>query len=169
MIEVCVEGIAIDQQNKTLVLLRDMEKTLYLPIWIGPAEAMSIQMELEHKQPPRPMTHDLMSNILRELGIGVSHVTVNDYRDTVYYASLTLLTKGGAQEVDARPSDAIALALRSNATIFVEERVAEEAAIPMSDAQEVSSSEAPASQDDIDRFMRLIDGVDLSGSGVGKE
>ena len=169
MIEMCVEGIAIDQQNKTLVLLRDLERTLYLPIWIGPAEAMSIQMELENRQPPRPMTHDLMSNILRELGVGVAHVTVNDYRDTVYYATLTLLTKGGEQDVDARPSDAIALALRSKATIYVDERVAQEAAIPMSDAQELESSGAPTSKDDIERFMRLIDGVDLSGSSVGKE
>lgn len=166
MIEMMVEGIAIDQQNKTLVLLRDRDKTVYLPIWIGPAEAMSIQMELENKQPPRPMTHDLMSNILRELGVGLEHVTVNEYRDTVYYATLTLATTGGPQEVDARPSDAIALALRSKAAIYVDERVAQEAAIPM---QEATPEQSPASRDEIDRFMRLIDGVDLTGSEVGRE
>lgn len=166
MIEMVVEGIAIDQSNKTLVLLRDQERKVYLPIWIGPAEAMSIQMELENKQPPRPMTHDLMSNILKELGVALERVTVNDYRDTVYYATLTLSTKAGLQEVDARPSDAIALALRSKATIFVEERVAEEAAIPM---KEAPPEQAPTSRDEIDRFMKLIEGVDLSGSEVGKE
>ena len=166
MIEMMVEGIAIDQANKTLVLLRDREKTIYLPIWIGPAEAMSIQMELENKQPPRPMTHDLMSNILRELGVGLDHVTVIEYRDTVYYATLTLATKGGPQDVDARPSDAIALALRSKASIYVEERVAEEASIPMQDS---TTEAAPTSKDEIDRFMRLIDGVDLTGSEIGKE
>ena len=76
MIEMVVEGIGMDPHNNPLVLLRDEERKTFVPIWIGAAEAMSIQMELDNKQPPRPMTHDLISNILRELGVRLVKVTV---------------------------------------------------------------------------------------------
>src|SRR6476661_3836992 len=109
MIEMTVEGIGIDPQNNPLVLLRDADRKTFVPIWIGPAEAISIQWELDHRQPQRPMTHDLMTNIFRELGVRLLRVTVNDFAEQVYYARLHLQIGPGednVQEVDARPSDA---------------------------------------------------------------
>ena len=90
MIEMTVEGIGIDPHNNPLVLLRDAERKMFVPIWIGPAEAISIQWELDHRQPQRPMTHDLMTNIFREMGIRLLRVTVNDFADQVYFARLHL-------------------------------------------------------------------------------
>ena len=175
MIEMTVEGIGIDPQNQPLVLLRDEDRKTFVPIWIGPAEAISIQMELDNRQPPRPMTHDLMANIFRELGISLVKVTVNDFSEQVYYASLHLQIGDGekdVQEIDARPSDAIALALRAKCAILVSDSVAEKTGIQVEDAEEVSSetedeneteSDEDASPEEIDKFIKLLEGVDLGG------
>lgn len=159
MIEMQVEGIGIDESKNTLVLLRDGQKRRFLPIWIGPAEAVSIAMELEQREPPRPMTHDLMTNILREIGAELKHVVVNDFRDKTFFATITIQVGKALQEIDARPSDAIALALRSNAAIFVSEKVAESAAIVMQDGEYEDVGEA--SEEEVERFMKLVEGVDL--------
>ncbi|MDW8366223.1 MAG: bifunctional nuclease family protein [Abditibacteriales bacterium] len=158
-----VEGIGLDQNQRPLVLLRDLRKRLFIPIWIGQAEAHSIQMELESRQPLRPMTHDLMNNILKELGVKLRKVTVNDCRDSIYYATLTLQVEDSIQEVDARPSDAIALALRANAAIFVSEKVAMEMGITLEEGQlESDLLPGKASPQEIEQFEKLIEGVDLS-------
>jgi hypothetical protein len=163
MIEMIVEGIGLDQNHRPLVLLRDERKSVFVPIWIGPAEAVSIQMELESKQPPRPMTHDLITNILRDLGVKLRKITVNDCRDQIYYATLTLQVGDDVQEIDSRPSDAIALALRANAAIFVAEKVAQEMGIRLDEGHiEGDALPGEASPDEIYRFEKLIDGVDLS-------
>ena len=171
MIEMTVEGIGIDPSNNPLVLLRDAERTVFVPIWIGPAEAVSIQMELDEKQPQRPMTHDLMTNVLRELGATLVRVTVNDFSDSVYYASLHVQigrNSENLQEIDARPSDAIALALRAKAQILVADDVAEKTGIQVqveddgplalpAAPQELS----PADEAEINRLARLLEDVDL--------
>jgi hypothetical protein len=163
MIEMVVEGIGLDQNQRPLVLLRDVRKRLFVPIWIGPAEAYSIQMELESRQPLRPMTHDLMNNVLKELGVKLRKITVSDCRDSIYYATLTLQIGDAVQEVDARPSDAIALALRANAAIFVSEKVANEMGIVLEEGQsEGDFLPGKASQQEIEQFEKLIEGVDLS-------
>jgi bifunctional DNase/RNase len=169
MIEMTVEGIGIDPSNNPLVLLRDQERKMFVPIWIGPAEAVSIQMELDSKTPQRPMTHDLITNILQELGAKLIRVTVNDFADSVYYASLHLeMGRGenGLQEIDARPSDAIALALRTNAQILVADDVAAKTGIAVSEEPvalpEPSESDSVTPKDeDIDRLSRLLEGIDL--------
>jgi hypothetical protein len=165
MIEMVVEGIGLDQNNRPLVLLRDVTKRLFVPIWIGPAEAYSIQMELESRQPQRPMTHDLMTNVLKDLGVQLRKITVSDCRDSIYYATLTLQVGDAVQEVDARPSDAIALALRSNASIFVSDKVATEMGITLEEGfGEGDVLPGKASSEEIDKFEKLIEGVDLSGA-----
>lgn len=174
MIELFVEGIAFDKYKKTVVLLRDGMRRFYVPIWIGPAEAMAIQMELEGKQPPRPMSHDLIRNILADLNAELANVVINDYRQDeslgtgIYYASIIINYRNLRHEIDARPSDAIALALRLKAAILVEDRVVEEAAIPMHKTHQ-SPPSRPPSQEDIDRFINLLDGVDLSGQSINDE
>ena len=171
MIEMTVEGIGIDPSNNPLVLLRDAERTVFVPIWIGPAEAVSIQMELDEKQPQRPMTHDLMTNVLRELGATLVRVTVNDFSDSVYYASLHVQVgrnSDNLQEIDARPSDAIALALRAKAQILVADDVAEKTGIQVQVEDDGPLALPPAPQElspadeaEINRLARLLEDVDL--------
>ena len=178
MIEMTVEGIGIDPSNNPLVLLRDSERKVFVPIWIGPAEAVSIQMELDSKQPQRPMTHDLIANIMRDLGIKLVKVTVNEFADSVYYASLHLQVgrnEDNVHEVDARPSDAIALALRTQARILVADDVAqktgiqvEENVLPQGGFTLGASDEAHAPPaEEITKFSRLLEGVDLGDESLG--
>ena len=177
MIEMIVEGIGIDPQNNPLVLLRDAERKTFVPIWIGPAEAVSIQMELDNRQPQRPMTHDLIANIFREIGVHLVKVTVNDFADSVYYASLHLQVgrnEDNVQEVDARPSDAIALALRAQCQILVSDVVAKKAGIQVEEA-EADGDEEPnenggqsASPEEIEKFVKLLEGVNLSDENEGQ-
>lgn len=172
MIEMVVEGIGIDPQNQPLVLLRDSDRKTFVPIWIGPAEAVAIQMELDNRQSQRPMTHDLIANILRELGVRLVKVTVNDCTDKIFYAKLHLQVgrnEDDIQEVDARPSDAIALALRAPCQILVSESVAQKTGIQVEEAEEGEESSGPENLDEeptaeeIGKFVRLLEGVDLSG------
>jgi uncharacterized protein len=175
MIEMMVEGIGIDPQNNPLVLLRDEDRKTFVPIWIGPAEAVSIQMELDNRVPPRPMTHDLIASIFRELDIRLVKVTVNDFDRSVYYATLHLQIGSGVanvQEVDARPSDAIALALRAQCRILVSDQVVDKTGIQVEEVvgesgEIVASEDADqdASVEEIDKFTKLLEGVDLTDKG----
>ncbi len=126
MIRMKVTGLTIDPfTNMPIIILKDFEEKMALPIWIGLIEASAIATELEKIQLARPMTHDLMRNILSELDIQVSRVEVNDLADNTFYAKI-FLTDGEEEIVmDSRPSDAIALALRTSAPIFVDKKVME--------------------------------------------
>lgn len=119
-----VRRVALDQQNNPVVLLVDDDETVALPIWIGQAEAMAIAMRLQSVQPPRPMTHDLLQAVLEQLSATVTRVVISDVKDATYYAEIHLTRNGTAFVIDSRPSDAIALALRAEAPIFVEDKVA---------------------------------------------
>lgn len=125
-LEMKVFGLAIDPfTNSPIVILKDTESKNALPIWIGPLEASAIATELEKIQMARPMTHDLLKEILKSLDVVVSKVEVNDLRDNIYYATIHLAMNNIQYAIDARPSDAIALALRTNSSIFVAEKVLE--------------------------------------------
>ena len=113
--------------NSPIVILKDFEERKALPIWIGLFEANAIAMKLEDVVTPRPMTHDLIANILKSLEATVERIVVNDLVDNTFYARIYLSTPAGVVEVDSRPSDAIAIALRTNAPIYVEEVVLEKA------------------------------------------
>ncbi|MEI6153330.1 MAG: bifunctional nuclease family protein [Deltaproteobacteria bacterium] len=127
--EMKVAGITVDPfTNTPIVLLKDLEDKDVLPIWIGLLEASSIATALENINTPRPMTHDLVKNILDSLGVKIVRVEVNDLKDNTYYALLHLEVDNKRLVVDSRPSDAIAIALRTNAPIFVEESVIKKSA-----------------------------------------
>jgi len=122
-----VRGVALDQQMNPVVLLVDQPETMALPIWIGQAEATAIAMELQGVKPPRPMTHDLLRTVLKELSISITRIVVTDVKDSTYFAEIHLANNGSHFVIDSRPSDAIALALRAQAPIFVADAVAEQA------------------------------------------
>ncbi len=128
MIRMKVVKVILDPiTNSPIVILKDMEERRLLPIWIGLFEASAIAMKLEDVTTPRPMTHDLIANILDSLRASVERVVVNDLVENTYYATIYLNTPSGMVEVDSRPSDAIAIALRTGAPIYVEEVVLERA------------------------------------------
>lgn len=123
-IKVSIHGIAIDPvSNSPVMLLKEVNGVRILPIWIGVLEATSIASKLENIQFPRPLTHDLMKNLLDFLGISIPKIEIVDLRENTYYAIITLDIKGELVDIDARPSDAVALALRAGAEIYVSEEV----------------------------------------------
>lgn len=126
MIEMKVAGLTIDPVTNTpIVILKDQDEKRVLPIWIGLFEASAIATELEGINFSRPMTHDLLRDILTNLGVEVLKVEVHDLRNNTFFANIHLLREGKTQVIDSRPSDALALALRAGAPIYVEERVIE--------------------------------------------
>ncbi|MBI5376866.1 MAG: bifunctional nuclease family protein [Candidatus Schekmanbacteria bacterium] len=128
MKEMKVNNLMLDPVSKTpIVILKDLDKKSMLPIWVGYFEATAIALELEKTVPPRPMTHDLIRNIIENMGAVVKSITINDLRNNTFYAIIGIEKNGELTEVDSRPSDAIALALRTGAPIFVEDVVLEKA------------------------------------------
>ena len=125
--EMKLSGLVIDPLTNTpIIILKDLDDKEALPIWIGLLEASAIAVEMEKIHIPRPMTHDLVKNILNCLSAKVSKVEVTDLKDNTFYALIHLMMNGKTFKVDARPSDAIAVALRTNAPIYVDEKVIEE-------------------------------------------
>lgn len=119
-IQVTVSRIALDPSSRSpVVVLEDADHSMALPIWIGPTEAQAIAARLEGVDVPRPLTHDLMKNVLDEVGVGLRKVVITDLRDNTYYARIVLDADGDEVAVDARPSDAIALAVRFEQPIYV--------------------------------------------------
>jgi bifunctional DNase/RNase len=134
MIEMKIKHIAVEQESKSpIVFLTDMEETRYLPIWIGPFEAQSIVQVIEGMRTPRPMTHDLMKTVVDQLGAKVQRIIISDLQDQTFFAKIFLEQDGREIEVDARPSDSLALALRCKAPIFVTESVVQQASYPDSE------------------------------------
>lgn len=130
IIPVRVERVTLDtSSNRFVVILRDEVYKRWLPIVVGPAEAQAIALHLERVSPPRPMTHDLMMRFIDTLKAKVNRIVVTDLRDNTYFATIDLFREDETVEIDARPSDAIALALRCNSPIFVNESVMKRAAI----------------------------------------
>jgi len=126
MIKMEIKGLLMDPvSNMPVVILRDRDDGLFLPIWVGIFEANAIALEMEKIATPRPMTHDLLKNVLVELGYRVERIVITELKDNTFYARIHLSREGASFNVDSRPSDAIALALRSQAEIFVEEEVLE--------------------------------------------
>src|SRR5262245_8539620 len=130
MIEMTVAGVRIEfPSNSPIVLLREAEGERFLPIWIGQSEAQAIAIGQQGLATPRPMTHDLLKNILDEMAVQVTSITIPELRDGVFHAVIGLQRNGSAYEISSRPSDAIALAVRLGCKIFANEDVLEEASI----------------------------------------
>lgn len=126
LIKMKVSGLTIDPLTNTpIVILKDMQEKKAIPIWIGLFEASAIATELEKITFSRPMTHDLLTDILRVLEIEVTKIEINDLRNNTFFANIYLVKEGRILVIDARPSDAIAIALRANAPIFVDDKVIE--------------------------------------------
>lgn len=127
-IRVKIKGLILDPASKTpIVLLHAAEENRFLPIWIGVFEANAIALRIEGIEPPRPMTHDLLHTSLQLLAARVDRVTISDLKDNTFYAVVSLTGPSGEYLIDSRPSDAIALALRADAPIFVRRAVLESA------------------------------------------
>jgi uncharacterized protein len=128
--EVKVRGLLVDPtSNSPIVLLKDVGSEAMLPIWVGPYEANSIASEIEKISPQRPMTHDLLRNVINQMGGTVKRVVVTDLRDYTFYAVIEIITAERLVFLDSRPSDAIALALRVDCPIFIREEVLESSRI----------------------------------------
>ena len=127
-VEMQINGLMIDPvTNMPIVILKDKTGKKILPIWVGVFEANAIVLQIENVATPRPMTHDLITNMLNQFDAGVERVVVSELRDNTFYAMIYLERNGEMMAIDARPSDAIAVALRTKAPIFVEEVVVEDA------------------------------------------
>ena len=157
MIKMEIKGLLMDPvSNMPVVILRDTEKGHFLPIWVGIFEANAIALEMEKVQTPRPMTHDLLKNVLAQLDTRVERVVINDLRENTFFARIHLIQKDSTLQVDSRPSDAIALALRSQAEIFVEEEVLEKS----------RNLHAEGSEQDPDRLRKWLE--EASPEELGK-
>jgi bifunctional DNase/RNase len=127
-IEMTIKGLMVDPiTNMPIIILRDREGQRVLPIWVGVFEANAIALQMENVTTPRPMTHDLLKNVICDLKADIQKIVVSDLRDNTFYALIYLLVNGEPVAIDARPSDAIALALRAQAPIYVEDRVIDHA------------------------------------------
>lgn len=183
MIECKIESIRVSLvTQQRVVILKEVESERYLPIWIGPYEADAIALELQEVPVQRPFTHDLLRNVISELGASITHVLVNDLRDDTFYARIVLDVQGRHAEIDSRPSDAIALGVRAKCPIYVEDVVMDRAGItidgesPSRDDEGILDNESlsEAERADEDRlsvfrdFINSLDIDDLGKSGGGE-
>jgi len=172
MIEMTIESIRVSMLNyQRVVILKEKAAERYLPIWIGPAEADAIAVKLQEYQVPRPLTHDLLGNIIGALGAAVSSIIVCDLRDDTFFAKIVLAVDGNNIEIDSRPSDAIALAVRVKVPIFAEEIVLDKAGIiidPETGKPTPAREIPPEELEKMSAFRDFIEGLDLSDFDKGK-
>jgi bifunctional DNase/RNase len=148
-----VYGVSFDMVGKQpIVLLKTAEGNKFLPIWIGHPEAAAILMKLQGAATPRPMTHDLLTDILGQLNTRIVQIAVTELRDNTFYALITLAVDGTEVEIDSRPSDAIALAVRAGAPIFAADSVIEESAIEF-EHEDVNEEEI------VEEFKKFLENV----------
>jgi len=150
LVKLTVQGVmpdAIPNSDSQVVILQDESKTNTLPIWVGVAEGTAIRLAMEGVTPPRPLSHDLIRNLTEQLGLKISKVVVTDVKSNTYYASIYLSSKQSELTVDSRPSDAIALALRTRSPIYV--------------AQDVLDRLAP---ENVDPWLKLLGSKEFGGT-----
>ncbi len=181
MVEMTIDSIRVSLMNyQRVVILKEKAADRYLPIWIGPAEADAIAVKLQDVSVPRPLTHDLLGNVISELGGSVNSIIVHDLQNDTFFAKIVLNVNGKSVEIDSRPSDALALAVRSKVPVFTEEAVLSKAAIfldketgkpiTVAEAEQAEHPARPLDEEEIKRmsaFKSFIDTLDLSG--LGKE
>ena len=156
MHEMLIYGVSFDLVGKQpIVLLKTADGNKFLPIWIGHAEAAAILMKLQSQAPPRPMTHDLLSDMLEQLGATVNRITVTELRENTFFAQITVTQDGQELEIDSRPSDAIALAIRAEAPIYAADRVIEESAIEF-EGEEVTEEQL---EEEVAKFKSFLEQV----------
>ncbi len=173
MQEMLIDSIRVSLMNyQRVVILKEKSSDRYLPIWIGPAEADSIAVKLQDVSVPRPLTHDLLNLVITSLGGSVSHIVVSDLMNDTFYAKILIQRNGDSLEVDSRPSDAIALAVRVKVPIYVEETVLDKAGValdketgkPVIGGETEEEAAAKMSEEEMQRlsaFKEFIGGLDL--------
>ena len=167
MIEVTVDSVKVSLVSQyRIVLLKEVDAERYLPIWIGPFEAEAITMQLRGVEVPRPLTHDLLKKAITDLGGRISHILVTELRQDTFYAHIVVDMDGRRVAVDCRPSDAIALAVRASAKIFVNEAVMDAGAIVSEPDESGRISEEEEAK--LAAFSDFIDTLDLDDLGKEK-
>jgi uncharacterized protein len=155
-IEMVIKNVLMDPVTSApIIILHDRAGQRYLPIWVGMFEAQAIAMQMENVTPPRPMTHDLLRDVIQTLDASVQKVVVCDLRDSTFYALIHLSVRGEPVTVDARPSDAIALAIRTRAPIFAEETVLE------NNNKAIETNEARENPERLQKWLESLDPDDL--------
>lgn len=165
MIEVEIDSIRISLISQhRIVMLREVDGERQLPIWIGPCEAEAITIELQDTEISRPLTHDLLKNVIEDLGAKVAHILISNLDNQIFYARLVLDVEGDLTEVDCRPSDAIAVAVRSEVPLYISEEVMDEVGVlPENDISSEESEPTEEAEDDpqLDAFMDFVDTLDF--------
>jgi bifunctional DNase/RNase len=155
LVEMFIKGLMIDPvTNMPIVILRDADNQRTLPIWVGPVEANAIALQIENVTPGRPMTHDLLRNALEDLGASLERVVINDLKEGTYFAFLQVRQAGEPVFIDCRPSDALALSLRTRTPVFVALSVLDQARMTDASSQE-------ADQERLQRWLESLDPDDL--------
>jgi len=167
MIEMTIDSIRVSLMNyQRVVILKEKLAKRYLPIWIGPAEADAIAVKLQGVTVPRPLTHDLLSSVIDSLGAGIDSIIVSDLKSDTFYAKIILSVNGEQMEIDSRPSDALALAVRTDAPIFAEEAVLDKAGIlldeetgkpVMEEGEEVDTKDKKVSEEEMRKLSAFHD------------
>ena len=158
MIEMSLVGVRVElPSNQPIVLLKESSGERYLPIWIGAVEATAIAFALQGIETPRPMTHDLMRDILGELNVNVERIVISDLVDQTFFATIRMAAGANAPEVSSRPSDAIALAVRLNTPIYAAEEVLDQAGIELRDDEET----------EVEKFREFLDQVSPEDFAAG--
>lgn len=161
MVEVAIDSIRVSLMSQhRIIILKEANSERFLPIWIGPYEAEAITVSLQEMEVARPLTHDLLRNTILALDAEVVHVAIVDLLDDVFYAHIVLRVNEQELEIDSRPSDAIALAVRVNVPVFVAESVMDKAASIPEEALETDEETLPAETEDDDRLDVFKDFVD---------
>ncbi len=156
LVSMVVAGLALDEHNQTpLLILKDKQEKHVLPIWVGGLEAVAISMPLNDVVMPRPMTHDLLLNVLRQVQFGLQRVEITELKDSTYYARLVLLQEGGEVYIDSRPSDAVALALRAGVPILANEEM-----LRLMKAGEEKDFQVAFEEGDKDKWSEILENFD---------
>lgn len=165
LIQVSIDSIRVSLVSPHRIVVLKDDGDRFLPIWIGPFEADAIRIALEGNQVARPLTHDLFKNLLSEVGGTPAHIVVADLRDDTFFARIVMELRGRRIELDSRPSDAIALAVRFQVPIYVDTAVMKKAAIRPS--QDTETLQAEEEEEKLDAFRDLLQDLDLDGLGKG--
>lgn len=167
MIELSIESIRVSLMNyQRVVILREKGSDRYLCIWIGPAEADAIAVQLQEVSVARPLTHDLLRSVIDQLGAQVHHILVNDLANDTFYARIVLDVNGNSMEIDSRPSDAIALAVRAKVPIYADEGVLERAGVMLDEEGRTVTTDrtreiGPEELEKMSAFKDFIESLDL--------
>jgi bifunctional DNase/RNase len=168
VVEVAIDSVRISLMSQhRIVVLKDLETSRFLPIWIGPFEADAITIELQGVEVARPLTHDLLRSIVDKMGGEVEQVAITDLKNDTFYAEITLSLDGNRLHIDSRPSDAIALAVRTHVPVFVADEVMEQAAItPEPDLEGSDTGTTPTDETETpEAFRDFLEGLDLGDLG----